>query len=145
MESSNWCLTVYDPSGPRPCPTFRSTYQSAGVDIGACVTINCGKDRVHLVPTNLKIIGLDKNQAAMIFPKSSGVDEFDILTGVIDADYDGAISIRIRAYKDVTIKAGIPIAQIVVLKYDNPYFGRLKRGKRGLGQATANVLANGTQ
>lgn len=125
---------------------YQATQGAAGMDLCACIEneiILEPKKRV-LVPTGISI-SLPNEMAAFIFARSGlGIKHGITLSngvGVIDSDYRGEIAVGLCNLGDTsyTIKNGERIAQMVVMKVENPILkivsslDETQRGSGGFG------------
>lgn len=106
---------------------YQATEGAAGMDLCACIEgeITIQPQKRALIPTGISI-SLPTGTAAFIFARSGLAIKHGITlsnsVGVIDSDYRGEIGIGLCNLSDVpyTIKSGERIAQMVIMKVENP-------------------------
>ena len=128
-----------------PLPAY-ATAQSAGVDLHANLNESIMLEPLHrkLIPTGL-YIALPVGTEAQIRPRSGLAYKEGITVlnapGTIDADYRGEIGVLLvnLSDKNVEIRDGERIAQMVIAKYESVHFIEVStltetvRGEGGFG------------
>ncbi|MBL6819890.1 MAG: dUTP diphosphatase [SAR86 cluster bacterium] len=134
-----------------PIPKHQTT-GSAGIDLIACID-----DEMILEPNESTIISSgiaifikDVGYAGIVIPRSGlGAKKGLVcgnLTGLIDSDYQGPLSISLwnRSNEPISIKPGDRVAQLVVLKVNQvelvqvEKFIKSERGDLGFGSTGKN-------
>lgn len=111
-----------------PLPNY-ATVDSAGIDLRACIDeqISIGPGETRMVSSGIAAYLADANFAALVLPRSGlGAKGLVLgnLVGLIDADYQGAITMACwnRASAPITIQPGDRIAQLVVVPIARAHF-----------------------
>ena len=129
-----------------PMPHY-ATEGSAGLDLCACTkkTIEINSNETILISAGFAIYIADKSYAAMLLPRSGIGHKNGIvlgnLTGLIDSDYQGPLSISLwnRSSEPIEIDPGERVAQLVVIRVDQveldlvEEFETTERGSEGFG------------
>lgn len=129
-----------------PLPTYHST-GAAGMDLRACIT-----DPITLMPHESKLVSAgfamhiaDSSIAALIIPRSGSGNAGLVvgnLTGLIDSDYQGLISVSCwnRTDHAIRIEPGERVAQmvfvpVIMAQFDmvTEFTERTERGSGGFG------------
>lgn len=124
MQPTSLEVKILDPrfGGEWPLPAY-ATAASAGLDLRAAIAapLTLAPGDAELVPSGLAIHLGDPGLCAVILPRSGLGHKHGIVlgngTGLIDADYQGALLISIwnRGREPFTMQPGDRIAQLVVL------------------------------
>lgn len=124
MQPTSLEVKILDPrfGAEWPLPTY-ATAASAGLDLRAAIAapLTLAPGDAELVPSGLAIHLGDPGLCAVILPRSGLGHKHGIVlgngTGLIDADYQGALLISIwnRGREPFTMQPGDRIAQLVVL------------------------------
>lgn len=119
-----------------------STQYSAGYDIFSPRDFELEHNCTETISTGLRYETTELDEFVALYPRSSlGFKNYCRLAntvGIIDADYEGEIKIRIRneGYEPMIIKQGQAICQAVIqpyLKLEPDFRDSTKRGSGGFG------------
>lgn len=122
----------------------RATQGSAGYDLYACIeqAVEILPGQTGKIPTGLAIQLESKNEAALIFARSSLGTKYGVApanaVGVIDSDYRGEVCVCLRNYSDqpYTVQPQDRIAQLLIMPVLLPEIQEveeLKDSERGQG------------
>ena len=123
------------------------TSGSAGLDLIACIDtqVVLTPNESTIIPSGISIFIEDPEFAGMVIPRSGlGAKKGLVcgnLMGLIDSDYQGPLSISLwnRSDKNISIKPGDRVAQLVVIKVaqvnleEVKEFAETDRGTKGFG------------
>jgi len=129
-----------------PIPKHQ-TIGSAGIDLIACLDeeISLAPNEATIIPSGIAIYIEDKGYAGIVIPRSGlGAKKGLVcgnLTGLIDSDYQGPLSISLwnRSSEVIEVKPGDRVAQLVILKINQveleevDNFIETARGELGFG------------
>ena len=100
----------------------RATPQSAGLDLCVPETIVLEPGQRKTIPTGL-VFGIPERCYVRLAPRSGLAHKYGVcvLAGVIDRDYAGDIGVILHntGNVEVTLGAGIPIAQAILERYEH--------------------------
>jgi len=134
-----------------PIPKHQ-TSGSAGIDLIACIDDEMILDpnESTIISSGIAIFIEDSGYAGIVIPRSGlGAKKGLVcgnLTGLIDSDYQGPLSISLwnRSDEPISINPGDRVAQLVVLKVNQveleqvDEFTESKRGEMGFGSTGKN-------
>lgn len=134
-----------------PIPKHQ-TSGSAGIDLIACIDDEMILDpnESTIISSGIAIFIEDSGYAGIVIPRSGlGAKKGLVcgnLTGLIDSDYQGPLSISLwnRSDEPISINPGDRVAQLVVLKVNQveleqvDEFTESERGKMGFGSTGKN-------
>ena len=134
-----------------PIPKHQ-TSGSAGIDLIACIDDEMILDpnESTIISSGIAIFIEDSGYAGIVIPRSGlGAKKGLVcgnLTGLIDSDYQGPLSISLwnRSDEPISINPGDRVAQLVVLKINQveleqvDEFTESERGEMGLGSTGKN-------
>ena len=134
-----------------PIPKHQ-TSGSAGIDLIACIDdeMILGPNESTIISSGIAIFIEDSGYAGIVIPRSGlGAKKGLVcgnLTGLIDSDYQGPLSISLwnRSDEPISINPGDRVAQLVVLKVNQveleqvDEFTESERGEMGFGSTGKN-------
>ena len=118
-------------------------YDSAGYDLYAAEEVPVGPLRMARIPIDLSV-SIPAGYYGAILPRSGwSAKGLLVITGTIDPDYRGKVSVLVFNATPDTIKveAGVRCAQLVVQRYEKVEFmltsslDKTERGERGFGSS----------
>ena len=134
-----------------PIPKHQTT-GSAGIDLIACIDdeMTLKPNESTIISSGIAIFIEDNGYAGIVIPRSGlGAKKGLVcgnLTGLIDSDYQGALSISLwnRSDEPISVNPGDRVAQLVVLKVNQveleqvDEFIESERGEMGFGSTGKN-------